>query len=72
MLIKYGPPARLDSFEGRLPLAAASPFSAIRVLCMGLKPVKYSTHAQLPPFVCCTYAVRLIVAPPKNNSFNVV
>lgn len=45
---------------------------------MGLKPVKYSTHAQLPPFVCCTYAVRLIVPPPpspslslpKNNSFD--
>lgn len=67
VLIKYGPP--LSSrfvLEEQLPLAAASPFSATRrVLCVGLKPVKYSTHAQLL-FVRCMYAVRLIVAPKKT------
>lgn len=68
--------------EEQLPLAAASLFSVIRRVyfrvCMcvcvvgreregRLKPVKYSIHAQLLPFVRCTYAVRLIVAPKKKQ-----
>lgn len=67
--------------EEQLPLAAASLFSVIRhvLLCAcvyvcikgggwgRLKPVKYSIHAQLLPFVRCTYAVRLIVVPKKKK-----
>lgn len=69
-------PAHFDSlWRGQLLPSAASPFSAIqRALCTGFKPVKYSTHAQLLPFVRCTYAVRLIVetrrGEKKNNSFD--
>lgn len=54
--------------KGLLLLAAASSFNAIQhVLCMGLIPIKYSTHAQLLQFVRCTYAVRLIVASLKKK-----
>lgn len=42
------------------------PFNAIRALCRGLNGLKYSRHAQLLPFVCRTYVVRLGRSPQKQ------
>jgi len=70
MLIKYGPLLISIYFEGTT--APGSGFSIQRdsacIVCGGLKPVKYSTHAQLLPFVRCTYAIRLIVVPKKKKT----